>query len=321
MTFLVILLALLINHYWQRDTALFGDDWFVTLQRSLRARVQALDPEQPAPGPLYPLLLLCLLPLLLIVLLFAVEGVLLGSVTLLIHVGLLLVLFDRVSLRSFTEAYLSRWRSGDFEAAFLLLQERRGQLALDNASDRDAVHEQFCRYIVSSSFERLFAVVFWYLVLGPAAALLYHLSVLFRSRALQDHDSDAGRLILRLGYLLEWVPARLLALTFSLAGDFVAAFARLRELWLDTDRGAVSLVLACALAAAGSARRTLFVKESAQGDSVDTVLIESEDAGDHAHAALHSAQQAEDLLGLLQRSQVIWVTLLAVLAVYGAGAA
>lgn len=320
MTFLVILLALLINHYWQRDTALFRDEWFVSVQRGLRARVQALHPEQPEPGPLYPFALLCLPPLLLIALLFAVQGVLLGSVTLLIHVALLLVLFDRVNLRSFTEAYLNRWRSGDFEAAFLLLQERWGQLVLDNAGDRDAVHEQFCRYIVSSSFERLFAVVFWYLVLGPAAALLYHVTVLYRSRGVQDHDSDAGRLVLRLGYLLEWVPARLLALTFSLAGDFVAAFGRLRELWLDTDRSAVSLVLACALAAAGSAQRTLFVKESPQGDSIDTVLIESDEAGGHAHAALHSAQQAQDMLALLQRSQVIWVTLLAVLAVYGAGA-
>jgi AmpE protein len=284
----------------------------------LRARVQALNPDQPTPGPLYPLLLLCLPPVLLIVLLLAVESVLLGSVTLLIHVGVLLVLFDRVSLRVFTEAYLNRWRSGDFEAAFLL-QERWGQLLLDSSGDRDAVHEQFCRYIVSSSFERLFAVVFWYLVLGPAAALLYHLTVLYRLRGVLDHESDAGRLVLRLGYLLEWVPARLLALTFSLAGDFVASFAKLRELLLDSDRSAVSLVLACALAAAGTAQRTMFVKESAQGDSVDTVLIESEESGGTALAAVRSAQQAEDLLALLQRSQVIWVTLLAVLAVYGAG--
>lgn len=319
MTFLVILLALLINHYWHRETELFSDSWFVSLQRVLRARVQALHPELPTPGPLYPFLLLCLPPVLLIVLLLVVEGMLLGSVTLLIHVGVLLALFDRVSLRIFANAYLSRWRSGDFEAAFLLLQERWGQLVLDNAGDRDAVHEQFCRYIVSSSFERLFAVVFWYLVLGPAAALLYHLTVLYRSRGVQDHDSEAGHLVLRLGYLLEWVPARLLALTFSLAGDFVAAFAKLRELLLDSDRSAVSLVLACALAA-GSAQRTMFVKESAQGDTVDTVLIESEESGDTALAAVRCAQQAEDLLALLQRSQVIWVTLLAVLAVYGAGA-
>ena len=320
MTFLVILLALLINHYWHRETELFSDSWFVSLQRVLRARVQALNPDQPTPGPLYPLLLLCLPPVLLIVLLLAVESVLLGSVTLLIHVGVLLVLFDRVSLRAFTEAYLHRWRSGDFEAAFLLLQERWGQLVLDSSGDRDAVHEQFCRYIVSSSFERLFAVVFWYLVLGPAAALLYHMTVLYRLRVVLDHESDAGRLVLRLGYLLEWVPARLLALTFSLAGDFVASFAKLRELFLDSDRSAVSLVLACALAAAGTAQRTMFVKESAQGDSVDTVLIESEESGGTALAAVRSAQQAEDLLALLQRSQVIWVTLLAVLAVYGAGA-
>jgi len=319
MTFLVILLALLINHYWRRDTEILSDDWFVALQSSLRTRVQALHPEASTPGPLYPFLLLCLPPLLLVLLLLVVEGALLGVLTMLIHVAVLLAMFDRVSLRSFADAYLSRWRSGNFEGAFLLLQARWKQLVLDNAGDRDAVHEQFCRYIVSSSFERLFAVVFWYLVLGPAAALLYHLTVLYRSRGVQDHDSEAGALILRLGYLLEWAPARLLALTFSLAGDFVAAFARVRELLLDTDCSAVSLVLDCALAAAGSAQRTMFVKESAAGDSVDTVLIESDEPGDNSGAALRAAQQAEDLLALLQRSQIIWVALLAVLAVYGAG--
>jgi len=319
MSFLVILLALVINHHWQRDKAILADDWFPPLQRRLRVQVQAMAPVQPEPGPLYLVLLLGLLPAVLIVLLQLVQGALLGVVTLVLHVGLLLLMFEQQSLRSVSAAYLDRWRAGDYEAAFLFLQQRWSGLILDNADERQAVHEQFCRYLISTSFERLFAVVFWYLVLGPAAALLYHLTVLHRLHCAGERDTDAGRFVRRLAFILEWLPARLLALSFCLTGDFIAAFSRLRELWRDADRSAVDLVLACALAAVGTAQRTLFVKESEQGDAVDTVLVAADDAGDFALTPVRAAQQAGDLLGLLQRSQFLWVSLLAILAVASVG--
>jgi AmpE protein len=319
MSFLVILLALLINHHWQRDKAILADDWFLLLQRRLRQRVPAMAPEQPEPGPLYAVLLLGLLPAALIVLLLLVQGVLLGVVTLVVHVGLLLLMFEQSSVRLFSTAYLDRWRSGNHESAFLLLQERWSGLVLDNAADRRAVHEQFCRYLIGSAVERLFAVVFWYLVLGPSAALLYHLTVLHRLHCAGERESQAGRFIQRLSFILEWVPARLLALSFCLTGDFVAAFSRLRELWRDAELSAVDLVLACALAAVDTAKRTLFVKESEQGDAVDTVLVAADDAGDFALNPVRAVQQAEDLLSLLQRSQFLWVSLLAILAVASVG--
>ncbi len=319
MSFLVILLALLINHYWQRDKPILADDWFPPLQRRLRQRVQAMAPQQPEPGPLYPVLLLGLLPALVIVALLLVQGALLGVVTLVLHIGLLLLMFEQQSLRRVSAAYLDRWRAGNYHAAFLLLQERWPALALDNATQRQAVHEQFCRYLIGSAVERLFAVVFWYLVLGPAAAVLYHLTVLHRQYCASEQDTQAGRFIQRLIVILEWVPARLLALSFCLTGDFVAAFSRLRELWRDADLSAVELVLGCALAAVDTAQRTLFVKESEQGDAVDTVLVAADDAGDFALTPIRAAQQAEDLLGLLQRSQFLWVSLLAILAVASVG--
>jgi AmpE protein len=319
MSFLVILLALLINHYWQRDKAILADDWFMPVQRRLRAWVQAMAPEQSEPGPLYTLLLLGFLPVALVVLLVLVQGVMLGLVTLVLHVGVLLLMFEQQSLRSLSAAYLDRWRAGNYQAAFLFLQERWPGLILDNADERQAVHEQFCRFLISTSLERLFAVVFWYLVLGPAAALTYHLSVLHRLHCAWERDTAAGRFIQRLVFILEWLPARLLALSFCLTGDFLAAFSRLRELWRDADRSAVEIVLACALAAVDTAQRTLVVKESDKGDAVDTMLVAADDAGDFAHTSVRAAQQAEDLLGLLQRSQFLWVSLLAILAVASVG--
>lgn len=318
MKFLVILLALIINHYWTRDRDILNDKWFVKFQTWLAQRISGLPEHLAQSRWLYPLLVLALPTLTLGFVLLLIDGVALGLMTLLVHVAVLLALFDHVNVNGLAARYLESWRRGDYESAFLLLQQRWHQVALDNCDDRRRLHEEFCRFLLSSFFERLFAVLFWYLVLGPVGALFYHLGFLYRSRVSPHSVAAASELVLRLVYLLEWVPARLLGLTFSLAGDFVAAFARLRAVLFDLDRSAVSVVYACALAALGSTPRTLLVREEAgAAGEATTVLIDAESTLDEAALGPYASQQIEALLALLNRSQVIWVSALALLALYG----
>jgi AmpE protein len=307
MKFLVILLALIINHYWTRDRDVLNDRWFVKFQVWLGQRINGL-PEHLAQIPwLYPLLVLVLPTLSLGLLLVLIDGIALGLVTLLVHVAVLLALFDHVNVNGLTARYLDSWRRGDYESAFLLLQQRWHQVSLDNCDDRSSLHEEFCRFLLSSFFERLFAVLFWYVLLGPVGALFYHLGFLYRSRVSSHVAIHASELVLRVVYLLEWLPARLLGLTFSLAGDFVAAFARLRVVMLDLDRSAVSVVHTCALAALGATQRMLLVREET-GDAGEatTVLIDAENTLDEAAFGPYAGQ-------------VIWVSALALLALYGIG--
>lgn len=318
MKFLVILLVLIINHYWTRDRDVLNDKWFVKFQTWLAQRISGLPEHLAQSRWLYPLLVLALPTLTLGFVLLLIDGVALGLMTLLVHVAVLLALFDHVNVNGLAARYLESWRRGDYESAFLLLQQRWHQVALDNCDDRSRLHQEFCRFLLSSFFQRLFAVLFWYLVLGPVGALFYHLGFLYCSRVSPHSVAAASELVLRLVYLLEWVPARLLGLTFSLAGDFVAAFARLRAVLFDLDRSAVSVVSACALAALGSTPRTLLVREEsgATGEAI-TVLIDAESTLDEAALGPYASQQIEALLALLNRSQVIWVSALALLALYG----
>ncbi len=322
MKFLVILLALAVNYYWTRDRDILNDSWFVRFQSWLAERTSEFPEQLTRHAVLYPALVLLLPTLLLGLVLLLVEGVAFGLVTLLVHVGVLLALFDRVNVNTLTGRYLELWRAENYEGAFLLLQQRWHQVSLDNCDDRAMLHEEFCRFLISSYFERLFAVLFWYLLLGPVGALFYHLAFLYRSRVWQHSATHEGELVLRLVYLLEWVPARLLALTFSLAGDFVGAFARLREVVLDMDRSAISIVHTCALAALGSSERVVLVRDAAtDGETVEpttTVLIDADTARDEHTIGIRAAWQAEELLALLNRSQVIWVSMLALMALYGA---
>jgi len=78
---------------------------------------------------------------------------------------------------------------------------------------------------------RLFAVVFWFVVLGPVGAWAYRVTDLIRRRAvfneLRDENQGGAPLVAAAGTLhgwLAWVPARLTAVGYALAGSFDGAF-------------------------------------------------------------------------------------------------
>jgi len=321
MSFLVVLMALIINHYWTRDRDVLNDAWFIRCQNWLDSRTGLLPESIAKAWWLYPALILLLPCLILIELLVIFDGVAFGLVNIVIHVIVLLALFDRINVNTFTRRYLGFWSAGNFQSAFILLEERWHQLSLDSCDDQRSLHDEFCRFLVSSFFERIFAIVFWYLLLGPVGAMFYHLCVLYLSRVWRHNEDNNEAILLRLVYLLEWVPARALALTFSLAGDFVAAFKRLQETVLDMDRSAVSVVYTCALAAIEAGRRVLVVKsdDSAQDTSESSTLLIEPEEGDDQLTQLRAEQQVQELLGLLNRSQVIWVSALALLTLAGFG--
>lgn len=317
MKFLVILVALLINHYWARDRVLPGDAWFERLQgfvQGLSQRFVRYDMEK------WMVVLLLLLPsCVLLVLLWIVDGVWLGLISFCVHVALLLTLFDPVHLRSWTQRYLDHWRAEDFEGAYLCLQARYSKLRLESSDDQEAVHSQCTRFLLTTSFQRLFAVLFWYLVLGPAGALAYFVLQQMRRARYQNASLDYEQpWLARLEFVLEWMPARLLGLTFALAGQFEATFNCLRRYAMDTASTAIEVVMACASAAIGNAQKTLLVHNAEEGDSVNTLVIDIEREGEPLKT-LQYAQQIEDILNLLDRSQIIWVSALALLAVYGIG--
>jgi AmpE protein len=86
---------------------------------------------------------------------------------------------------------------------------------------------------------RLFAVVFWFVILGPVGAWAYRATDLIRRRAVfsaqRDDDtaaSDAAPMTTAASTLhgwLVWVPARLTALGYALAGSFDGAIAAWRH--------------------------------------------------------------------------------------------
>ena len=91
---------------------------------------------------------------------------------------------------------------------------------------------------------RLFAVIFWFVVLGPLAAWAYRVTDLIRRRAVftaardEDADGNAGRIRDAAEMLhgwLAWIPARLTAVGYAAAGHMDDAIAALRAPTEDHD--------------------------------------------------------------------------------------
>ena len=78
--------------------------------------------------------------------------------------------------------------------------------------------------------DRLFAVLFWFALLGPLGAVLYRsVAVLYQQRR---EPGEFGDSIEWLNSALVWLPARLLAFGYALSGHFDAAL----DGWRDAHR-------------------------------------------------------------------------------------
>jgi AmpE protein len=91
---------------------------------------------------------------------------------------------------------------------------------------------------------RLFAVVFWFVILGPLAAWAYRVTDLIRRRAVfsaaRDEHTDGNSARVRdaaemLHGWLAWIPARLTAVGYAAAGHMDDALAALRAPTEDKD--------------------------------------------------------------------------------------
>lgn len=131
----------------------------------------------------------------------------------------LILSFGPSDLEAEVEAFIDACERDDEESAIWHAAELIG----DEIPEHSA---QLTRRIMESTLEqaneRLLAVVFWFVLLGPVGALLYRLSqqLIIAERENGDGITEAA---VRLHLILSWVPARMCALAYALAGSFVEA--------------------------------------------------------------------------------------------------
>ena len=208
MSFLVLLLVLWFEKFSALRQRLQRDGFFVTelarLERDGRRH------------PWWVLGILVLLPVaLLALLLHVLEPVAYGLLALPVHLLVLIYSLGRGDIKAAQGPFRDAWRRGDEQAAVHVAERDLGL----TADDAQALLERVQGNLLWQAYQSFFAVIFWYFLLGPAAALAYRLLALTaehaRTPALREHA-------LQLRHAFDWAPVRVLGVSFALVGNFVA---------------------------------------------------------------------------------------------------
>jgi AmpE protein len=145
------------------------------------------------------------------------------------------------------------------------------------------------RLILSQSNFRYFGVLMYFVLLGPAGALLYRLAGTFEFSVRDDEDSPYQEKLKQLRFVLDWLPARLTGFLYTLAGDFTGAMPRFKQ-FIFTEQSQNELLLEeTGLGAIG-------IKEEHCTDIID---------------------ENKQALNLVIRTVVVFLVIIAVLTVFG----
>jgi membrane protein required for beta-lactamase induction len=126
--------------------------------------------------------------------------------------------------------YLSAVSSGDVTAASIYFDSLSSR-GFNGASLRE-LNRAFIGLMLLRMNERVLALLFWFVVLGPLGAVLYRSVAQLHGSADDDAAASSPRYqdaVRRLKGILDWCPARLTALTYAVIGSFVDALHLWRE--------------------------------------------------------------------------------------------
>jgi len=141
-------------------------------------------------------------------------------------------------------------------------------------------------------FERSFVVIFWFCLFGAPMALGYRLLALHGDMQLvqktDDNKDSETRMVAKLRWLVEWLPARLLGITLGLVGHFSQTFSQLRQVIFCHHTSASELLYRCVGPSAGG--------------QVGSPL---------------STTEIVNVTGLYRRSMTAWLVIIAILVVIG----
>lgn len=116
------------------------------------------------------------------------------------------------------DAYLDARSLGDDDEALHYAGVLTGRSA---SAAPDQQSSDVTRAILSTSNERVFSVLFWFVLLGPLGAVLYHLTTHLSKQDDEEAPLRESALLVHAG--MAWAPARLLAIGYALTGHFDGA--------------------------------------------------------------------------------------------------
>jgi cobalamin biosynthesis protein CobD/CbiB len=219
-----------------------------------------------------------------------------------------LVLYLTMGFRQFSHYYteiMQALRAGDAATARSYLGKWRGGPATEYSTAE--VARVAVELGLLGSHRHVFGPIAWFIALGPAGAVLYRIAAVLSDRwgsRTGPEFGDFGTFARQAFYWLDWVPARVTAISFAIVGNFEDAIycwrtqaatwaARAQGIILAAGGGALGVRLGDALHEHGTVN---FRPELGTGDEADVDYMQS-------------------LVGLIWRALVLWMFLVFIVTV------
>lgn len=266
------------------------------LERYSQWLVQRHLPAWTRRGAANLLLLLLPLGLLTALLQHLLADSLFGLPSLLFAIAVLMFSLGPVDLDTQVNEYIQAMDTDDETQQRLIAREIVND---DPPNSEPAFSQAVTEGILLQANQRLFGVLFWFLVLGPLGALLYRFAAQVPRLEQANRDMDLLLNAKQLMLILDWLPARLTAICFAIAGSFEDALYGWRsyqEQRFDEFSDSNSATLICA---GGGAMRL-------------TTLLGGDDEELRDYSHLPQAAMA-----LVWRSLIVWLTITGLLALTG----
>jgi membrane protein required for beta-lactamase induction len=194
-----------------------------------------------------------------------------------------------------------------------------GGVAGDTAAmDEQTLINRLIESVLIITHDRILAILFWFVVLGPMGAVLYRLTLalLQHEQRTENDDNefsngfndDFNTAVKRLHYLLGWIPSHLTALSYAVMGSFVHAL----HAWQNKP-----------------VQQTTESTEKPAEETTDTISDITIPTNDRLLLRIGKASLQFDTrppqdnnairetLGLCGRSLVAWITILAIMTLAG----
>lgn len=290
MKFVLVVMALVFDRMLAPLDTLRRPHWLDRFWTPVRARLESMVHGDGTVA----VLLAVALPAALVWVAVALLGALWSVLGFLAALAVLVLSLGPVNLHRPVEAYLAAVRDGRHGDAEVLAAGLSGREPVPpNGPDR---HAAVVEGLLVAAEQRLFGVLFWFVILGPVGAVLYRAAVWLNANAQHSWapEEPLRRAALRLLGVLDWVPVRLLALAYGLAGSFEDALADWRAY---SERAAVPFY----------AGNTEVLRCAALG----ALRLESDSADEVGLAGVTAA------LGLVDRALLVWLVVLALFSLAG----
>jgi membrane protein required for beta-lactamase induction len=220
---------------------------------------------------------------------WALSSVLHGLPSLIFAVVTLVYVLGPDDLESQVDGYLGALERDDRDEA-----DRIGAELLESELPVETVARTMAltQAVLIQANNRLFSIIFWFALLGPAGAWAMRVADIARhSLVAEAPDGDSARVIAKLHGLTTWLPSRLLAIGYALAGSFQDAVAAWRAFY-EVARGHFLEVNNDVIACTGCGALNL-------GDGAD------------------EPRALREALGLVSRTLVVWLVIFALMTLTG----